>query len=763
MAALNVGKVSITFDGDYDSSKQYRELTCVLYNQVSWVSKQRVPAGNIPVENSLYWQKMSERGAQGPAGQSYVGNVQIIDNLSEGGSTSVLSAEQGKILNERIEDLDTSLLKYKISLGYETVEEDLSSSILNGRWQMRPIESPEDDTTSVGAVGSQVVATKRWDGTWRSIEYDVKAGDTYKITGKGSVAARLYAVVNEDGVLVDLAPESFVATEYTLNIHQDGKMYLSGFINGGEILFSAKKVSIRYQIINDINEDINDIKEDTLDASSNISSIKNLLGYHTEMENLEASIIRGWWKMLIDGESIGSQGDVVTPTRQADPTWRCLKYPVKTGEKYYITGTGGSSARLYCLLDSDNVIQVISEPSVTKENFILNVTTDGTLYCTFSASSNYSVIREFASLGGISSQNWQRGSFEFGKTCNCNYTSPEIAGWPFPSQGERVATINSWYDELVAELPQYVSKESCDDVMASLGVEKPSAIASYPMYIYKFIPPRTPNASAFGATTSEIKRIKAFVITGTHPEWMAIWDCVNAMRLICRRWKEDANLEELRWNAEIYIIPCFNPYGIDNSSRTNENGVDLNRNAPTLDWRIQGNLGEPTYSGTTAGSEYSTKVMMHYIQAINPQVFIDHHNTNVGSGDDDGDGKNMIYTHCAEQIGLDIAGSVISQMTRKWKMRYTNIFPSVDSDPNVLFGYTSFDTIIGSIGRYATEQGILGSTYESNTGYLYRNGEYSIEHRRQNDELASTCATEGFLNYLIRSLKVYSECIGVKE
>jgi hypothetical protein len=60
-------------------------------------------------------------------------------------------------------------------------------------------------------------------------------------------------------------------------------------------------------------------------------------------------------------------------------------------------------------------------------------------------------------------------------------------------------------------------------------------------------------------------------------------------------------------------------------------------------------------------------------------------------------------------------------------------------------------------------QGALGSTYESNNGILYKNGEYSTANRVHDNELISTCATEGFINYLVRILKVYSEQIGVQQ
>lgn len=352
---------------------------------------------------------------------------------------------------------------------------------------------------------------------------------------------------------------------------------------------------------------------------------------------------------------------------------------------------------------------------------------------------------------------WKNGSYEFGRTCDCDYTPPEIDMWVYPEVGQRVEAIYAWYDELVEEFPKYVVKEDCDSVMASIGVVKPAEIGHLPMYMYKFLPPMVPNGT--DTEESSINRIKAFILTGTHPEYIAIWDCLNSMRLLCRNWKDDKNLEELRWNADIYIIPCFNLYGVDNASRTNENRVDLNRNAPTSDWYMIDD--EQIYSGSEPGTEYSTKVLMHYLQTIQPQVFIDHHNANVGAGDDEGEGKNMIYVRCMEQIGLDVAGVVISQMTRKWKMRYTDIFPSIDDDPTTLYGYACIDEIPGTIAKYAHEQGALASIYESNSGILYKNGIYSIENRVSNNPLVTTCATEGFINYLIRSLKVYSEEIGV--
>ena len=471
------------------------------------------------------------------------------------------------------------------------------------------------------------------------------------------------------------------------------------------------------------------------------------------VEDITAEVGQGYFSY-----SSTTIGSATTITKSTDGGWRCLSRTVKAGEKYYITGTGGGGARLYCVVNTDSVILTIAASSAVETNKELIIEEDGTLYCSFNKNNTYKVERKYLQSNINISETVSllaSGAYNFGRTCDFDYTAPTIGAYSLPSTG-KVATIYGWYDGLVSTYPQYVSRENCDTVMASLGVSKPSAIASLPMYMYKFIPPKAPNANGYSASASSAQMIKALVLTGTHNEFTAVWDCYNAMRLICEEWAEDKNLEELRWNAELYIIPCYNLYGSENAVRTNENGIDLNRNAPTSDWKQQGSYGDSTYSGMSAGSEYSTKVMMHYLSALKPQVFVDHHNTNVGSGTDEGEGKNMIYTHCIYQAAIDLSSVLISQMTRKWKQRYSE-FPSVESEPSVLFGYTLYDHIRGSIGKYAAEQGALGSTYESNFGILYKNGVYSTSNRQTNNAVVSTCATEGFLNYLLRSLKTYSD------
>ena len=109
--SINVGKVAMTMGGNYDPSKAYDKLVCVNYNSRSWVSRKPVSEGIVPSEaNSAFWQMISERGAQGiqgergPQGNSAFDGtgIELVNNLTQGGEASALSAEQGKVLKQEL-------------------------------------------------------------------------------------------------------------------------------------------------------------------------------------------------------------------------------------------------------------------------------------------------------------------------------------------------------------------------------------------------------------------------------------------------------------------------------------------------------------------------------------------------------------------------------------------------------------------------------------------------------------------------------------
>jgi hypothetical protein len=55
MATIDLGKIKITFGGEWDNSKEYEELTIVKHNGDAYMSKVAVPSGT-DISDSGYWE-----------------------------------------------------------------------------------------------------------------------------------------------------------------------------------------------------------------------------------------------------------------------------------------------------------------------------------------------------------------------------------------------------------------------------------------------------------------------------------------------------------------------------------------------------------------------------------------------------------------------------------------------------------------------------------------------------------------------------------
>lgn len=81
--------------------------------------------------------------------------------------------------------------------------------------------------------------------------------------------------------------------------------------------------------------------------------------------------------------------------------------------------------------------------------------------------------------------------------------------------------------------------------------------------------------------------------------------------------------EEFPAKNKIYIIPCLNPDGYLSKTRTNANGVDLNRNFPTQNWELTEK--NEFFGGTAPASEPETKFLINCINKINPDLILTIH------------------------------------------------------------------------------------------------------------------------------------------
>lgn len=89
----------------------------------------------------------------------------------------------------------------------------------------------------------------------------------------------------------------------------------------------------------------------------------------------------------------------------------------------------------------------------------------------------------------------------------------------------------------------------------------------------------------------------------------------------------DRYLKEPTRNA--LFIPCLNPDGMQLNTRTNANGVDLNRNFPTKNWgqdtSLAGNNPKDYFGGKSAASEIETRFLIEIIEEYKPSLILTLH------------------------------------------------------------------------------------------------------------------------------------------
>ena len=83
------------------------------------------------------------------------------------------------------------------------------------------------------------------------------------------------------------------------------------------------------------------------------------------------------------------------------------------------------------------------------------------------------------------------------------------------------------------------------------------------------------------------------------------------------------------YSSNFLFIPCLNPDGLQLGTRTNANGVDLNRNFPTKNWGgdTNGAGANPKdyYCGKSAGSEIETQFVIDTIEKYQPKIILTLH------------------------------------------------------------------------------------------------------------------------------------------
>ena len=210
--------------------------------------------------------------------------------------------------------------------------------------------------------------------------------------------------------------------------------------------------------------------------------------------------------------------------------------------------------------------------------------------------------------------------------CGCLLTILPSSARSVDGRSQYERDVTAWCDQLSAKL-QGIETSSCKKYPYKL-----SQIRSVNNNIIPFID--------IGSTDIR-ENLRVLVIGGIHgDEWTAI-----SLVFHWLNWIPEGGMQNTHWR----IVPLSNPDGfhVRPSTRTNANGVDLNRNFPTPDWVTMArrywvtrtDMNPRRNPGPSANSEPETQLIVQHIEQYKPHVILSLH-APYGLIDFDGPEKN---------------------------------------------------------------------------------------------------------------------------
>ena len=198
-------------------------------------------------------------------------------------------------------------------------------------------------------------------------------------------------------------------------------------------------------------------------------------------------------------------------------------------------------------------------------------------------------------------------STEGSKNYNC-YSTENNYGWShFPT----VSSVYEKYDELLTEYPKYVSKN-------------PYTVGTMTFYEYVFTRGNY-NTSGRRSVDSEISLPKILISSGIHGyEQGGVVSLLDFCIDLCNY---NSSLANIANQFEFHILPILNPWGYDNNTRKNSNGVDLNRNFDA-NWTYNSDISSDNYAGESAADQIETQIAQNWVEAnSDAKLYIDVHNS----------------------------------------------------------------------------------------------------------------------------------------
>ena len=242
---------------------------------------------------------------------------------------------------------------------------------------------------------------------------------------------------------------------------------------------------------------------------------------------------------------------------------------------------------------------------------------------------------------------------------------------------------------MVTDYPNYVSKNQLTE-------------NGFTNYEYVFTTGAYNNKTVYRSKYPPTSKPKILITTSTHgSEKGSVMSLYEILKDVCNG---TLPLSDIHESIELRVIPLVCPWGYTNTTRWNENGVNINRNF-TAGWTAQGEPFDSDYSGPSAASENETKLIETWLSAnSDAKLYIDWHNSGYGN---EVSYLSMAST-CTNFADMQKAYRYgIDDITAYW-MKDRSM-----TDSTLVYQYTGSVNIGGSAEKQGDATGLTSATLET--------------------------------------------------
>lgn len=235
------------------------------------------------------------------------------------------------------------------------------------------------------------------------------------------------------------------------------------------------------------------------------------------------------------------------------------------------------------------------------------------------------------------------------------------------------------------------------------------------MYAYKLSASR-PTVSG---VASKVKGTpKVIIVAGQHGfEKNAPYATYYFMKDLCENTSKSEILRWMRANIDFIVIPCANPWGIDNYEYVNANHVNLNRNWGVENWsKTITDTTSSQYQGEAAFDQPETSAIRDVILANkDASVIIDFHTNGAAKVSKNNINWLSLQNPSEEdKYYCNLRDAAVAHLQNVSSMFNIMYKEEVGGDGTEICGFVGSSTPdnIGYLESYAVEQGFFGLTFE---------------------------------------------------